>query len=154
MFGTESDDETFDGNWTEIGLESIEETLETQSVEDNSTEAAELNGTNAGEELKERNLTEEQQAILFRIKEVLKRRTREALPSLKTCNKTMVQTETSKVGSVHYNFQHHRLQFNLFYTVVLVVSERLGKIRKGKGKTKSEKKEPYWKRSIENNIKK
>ena len=36
----------------------------------------------------------------------------------------------------------------------LVVSERLGKIRKGKGKTKSEKKEPYWKRRIENNRKK
>ena len=40
------------------------------------------------------------------------------------------------------------------YAVALVVSERLGKIRKGKGKTKSEKKEPYWKRTIENNRKK
>ena len=38
--------------------------------------------------------------------------------------------------------------------MALVFSERLGKIRKGKGKTKSEKKEPYWKRRIENNIKK
>ena len=37
--------------------------------------------------------------------------------------------------------------------MTLVVSEWLGKIRKGKGKTKSEKKEPYWKRRIENNIK-
>ena len=38
--------------------------------------------------------------------------------------------------------------------MALVVSEQLGKIRKGKGKTKSEKKVPYWKRRIENNIKK
>ena len=30
----------------------------------------------------------------------------------------------------------------------------LGKIGKGRGKTKSEKKEPYWKRKKENNIKK
>ena len=30
----------------------------------------------------------------------------------------------------------------------------LGKVRKGKDKTRSEKKEPYWKRRIENNIKK
>ena len=43
--------------------------------------AAQLDRTNKGEELQERNLTEEQQALLFRIKEVLKSRTREALPS-------------------------------------------------------------------------
>ena len=82
-----------------------------QSVEDDSIEAAESDGTNKGEELQERNLTEEQQGILFRIKEVLKSRTRETLPSLKTCDKRIVQTETSTVnnGVRHYNFQHHIL---------------------------------------------
>ena len=45
-------------------------------------------------------------------------------------------------------------QIAITYSVALVASERLGKIGKGKGKTKSEKKEPYWKRRIENNIKK
>ena len=40
------------------------------------------------------------------------------------------------------------------YTVALVASKRLRKIRKGKDKTISEKKESYWKRRIENNIKK
>ena len=44
----------------------------------------------------------------------------------------------------HCNFQHHKLH-NLLYAVALVVSERLGKIRKGKGKAKSEKKEPTGK---------
>ena len=63
-------------------------------------EAAELNGKNKGEELQERNLTEEQQAIIFRLKEVLKSRSREALPSLKTCDKNVVKTETSKVNNV------------------------------------------------------
>ena len=50
-FGTESDDETFDVDWSEIGLESTEEKPETQSVEDDSIESAESNGTNEGEEL-------------------------------------------------------------------------------------------------------
>ena len=36
--------------------------------------------TSEGEELQERNLTEEQQAIIFIIKEVLKSRTRKTLP--------------------------------------------------------------------------
>ena len=34
LFGTESDDKTFYGDWSEIGLESTEETPEKQSVED------------------------------------------------------------------------------------------------------------------------
>ena len=90
LFITES--ETFDGDLSEIVLENTEETRETQSVEDDSVEAVESDGTNEGEHLQERNLTEEQQAILFRIKEVVKSRTREALPSLKTCDKRKVQT--------------------------------------------------------------
>ena len=46
-FGTESDDETFDGDLSEIGLESTEET---QSVKDDHIEVAELDGINEGEE--------------------------------------------------------------------------------------------------------
>ena len=38
--------------------------------------------------------------------------------------------------------------------MALVVSEWLGKNKKGKCKTKSEKEEPFWKRRIENNVKK
>ena len=87
---------SFYGDWNEIGPESREETPETQSVE----EAAQSDGTNEGEELQERNLTEEQQAILFRIKEVLKSKTREALPSLKACAKRIVQTNTFKVSNL------------------------------------------------------
>ena len=60
LFGTESDGKTFDGGWSEIVLESIEETPEIQSVEDESIDTAESNGTNDGEKLQERNLTEEQ----------------------------------------------------------------------------------------------
>ena len=102
----------------------------------------------------ERNLTEEQQAILTRIKEVMKSRTREALPSLKACDKRIVQTETNKVNSVAQYITTGNITDcnNLLYAMALVVSERLGKV--GKGKTKSRKKEPYWKRRIENNIKK
>ena len=69
LFGTESDDEK---HFMGIGLESTEETPEVQSVGDDSIEAAESDRTNKGEELQMMNLTEEQQAIIFRIKEVLK----------------------------------------------------------------------------------
>ena len=134
LFGTEIDDETFYGYWSEIGLESKEETPDTQSVEDDSIEAAELDGTNEGDELQERNLTEEQQAIIFRIKEVLKSRTREVLPSLKTCDKRIVQTKTNKVNNVVQCITTFNITDwnNLLYAVALVVSEWLGKIRKGK----------------------
>ena len=54
LFGTESNDKTFYGGWSEIGLESAEETPEAQSVGDNSIEAAELDWTNEGEELQQR----------------------------------------------------------------------------------------------------
>ena len=142
LFGTESDDETFYGDWSEFGLESTEETPETQSVEDESIEAAESDGTNEGEELQESNLTEEQQALIFRIKEVLKSRTRDALSLLKACDKKIVQTETSKVNNVvQYITTSNIIDCNkLLYAAALAVSERLGKIRKGKGKTNQRRK--------------
>ena len=97
LFGAESDDETFDGDWNETGLES---TKETQSVEDDRIEAAKIGRHKRRREVTERILTEEQQATIFRIKEVLKSRTREAFPSLKACDKRIVQTGTSKVNNV------------------------------------------------------
>ena len=48
LFGTESDDEAFYGDWSEIGLERTDETPETQSLGDNSIEAAESDCTNKG----------------------------------------------------------------------------------------------------------
>ena len=67
-----------------------------------------------------------------------------------------MQTETSKVNNVVQCITTSNITDcnNLLYAVALVVSELSGKIRKGRGRTKSEKKEPYWKRRIENNIKK
>ena len=118
---------TFDADWSEIGVESTEETPETlQSVKDDSIEAAESDWTNEGEELHERNLTEERQAIIFRIKEVLKSRTREALLSLKSCDKRIVQTETSKVNNVVQYITTSDITDcnNLLYAVALVVSEQ------------------------------
>ena len=90
-----------------------------------------------------------------RLKDVLKNRTRVVLPSLKTCDKRAVLTETNKVNTVaKYIPTSNITDCNGLLYVAFVVSERLGKIGKGKGKTKLEKKEPYWKRRIENNIRK
>ena len=77
------------------------------------------------------------------------------MPSLKACDKRIVQTETSKVNNVVLYIMTSNITYcNNLLCCGLVVSEQLGTIRKGKGKTKSEKKEPYWKRRIENNLKK
>ena len=106
--------------------------------------------TKEGDELQDINLTEKEQAILFRIKKVLKSRKREDLPSLKAGDKRIMQTETYKVNSVVQYATTSNITDcnNLLYAVALAVSERLEKIRKGKGKTKSDKKEQYWKRKI------
>ena len=94
---------------------------ETQSVDDDCIEAAESERTNTGEV---RNLTEEQ-AIIFRIEELLKSRTREALPLLKTCDKRIVQTETSKGNNVVQYITTSNITDcnNLLYAVASVVRE-------------------------------
>ena len=63
-------------------------------------EAEESDLENEGGELQEKILTKEKHAILFIIKDVLRSRTSEAFPSLKACDKRIVQTETSKVNNV------------------------------------------------------
>ena len=84
------------------------------------------------------NLSEEHQAIIFRIKEILKSRIIKALQSLKVCGKRIVQTETSKINNVVQYITTSNITDcnNLLYAVALVVSERLGQIMKRKGKTK------------------
>lgn len=64
-----------------------------------------------------------------------------------------MQAETNKVNSVTQYITTDNITDcnNLLYAMALVVSGRLGNV--GKGKKKSGKKEPYWKRRIENNIK-
>ena len=87
------------------------QTPETQSVEDNSIEAAESDGTNEGEELQERNLTEE--ALI-------------------------VQTETSKINNVAQYITMSNITDcnNLLCAATLVVSEWL--IGRGKDKSREE----------------
>ena len=77
------------------------------------------------------------------------------MPSLNACGKRILKTETSKVNNVAQYITSFNITDcnNLLFDVALVVSERLGKIRKGKGQTKSEKKEPYWKKRIEKSMK-
>ena len=67
-----------------------------------------------------------------------------------------METGTSKVNNVVQYITTVNITDcnNLLYAASLVVSEWLGKIMKGKCKTKSEKKEPYWKGKIENNMQK
>ena len=73
------------------------------------------------------NLTQKQQTIIFRIKEVVKSGRREAFPS--QANSVAQYITTSHITCCN----------KLLYAVALVVSEQLRKIRKGKGKTKPKK---------------
>ena len=73
-------------------------------------------------------LTEEQEAILFRTNEVLMSSTREALSSLKACDKRIVQTE--KMSTMQFSklqLPTSQIVLTCIYDVELVVSERLGK---------------------------
>ena len=70
------------------------------------------------------------------------------------CDKRVVVNETNKVNSVAKYIVTDNITEcnNLLYAVAYVVSDRLGKV--GKGRKKPQQKEPMWKRRIENNIKK
>ena len=78
LFGTESYDETFDGDWSEIGLESTRGD-KARSVGDNCLEAAESDGTKEGIYRRGISLKNTSYTTVFRIKNVLKIRTRKAL---------------------------------------------------------------------------
>ena len=101
--------------------------------------------TKEGKELQERN-----QGVLFRTKEVPKSSTRKVFLSLKACYKIIVRSETGKVNNVIQYITSTEITDcnNRLYAVSLDVSERIENIKNGKCKTKSEKKEPYWKISI------
>ena len=123
----------------EVGRE-IESTQEErvenpgEEMSDEAGSAAHADGAYEEEDLEERNVNEEQQSILSRIKEVLMSRAREALPSLKKCDKRTMMIETNKVNSVadYITTSNITACNGLLYAVAFVVSERLGKIGKQK----------------------
>ena len=100
-------------------------------------------------------LDEEEVAIVMEIAEVIEKGRKDKLPALRNVPKKKLLEETAKVDKVLSKFKTHSITktnelFNeLFYAGAFVVTNRLGvKIDKVAGR-----KEPMWKRRLQNKIK-
>ena len=98
--------------------------------------------------------SEEQIAVLRRIKEVYAGTEVQHIPSLKNKNRKEVNAETDLVnGLLHHIGTKNISETNrLMYASAFVIAERLGMIKKRNGGPRKKKKEPWWKRRIERSI--
>ena len=96
-------------------------------------------------------LDEEEVAIVMEIAEVIERGRKDKLPALRNVPKKKLLEETAKVDEVLSKFKTHSITKTneLFYARAFVVTNRLGvKIDKV-----ARRKEPRWKRRLQNKIK-
>ena len=96
-------------------------------------------------------LDEEEVAIVMEIAEVIEASRKDKLPALRNVTKKKLLEETAKIDKVLSKFKAHSITktSELFYSGAVAVTNRLGvKIDKVAGR-----KEPMWKRGLENNIK-
>ena len=102
-----------------------------------------------GEEEQADSLDEEEIAIVMEIAEVIERGRKDKLPALRNVPKRKLLEETAKVDKV-LSITHNITKTNeLLYTGAVVVTNRLGvKIDK-----RAARKEPMWKRKLQNKIK-
>ena len=94
---------------------------------------------------------DEEVDIVIEIAEVIERGRKEKLPTLRNVLKKKLLEETAKVDKVLSKFKTHSITKTneLFYAGAVVVTNRLGvKIDKVAGR-----KEPMWKRRLQNKIK-
>ena len=104
-----------------------------------------------GAEEQANSLDEEEVAIVIEIAEVIERGRKDKLPALTTVSKKKLLEEAAKVDKVLSKFKTHSITKTneLFYAGVFVVTNRLGvKVDKVAGR-----KEPMWKRRLQNKIK-
>ena len=97
------------------------------------------------------NLKEEEVAIIKEIAEVLERTQKDKLSALRDVPKKKLLEETGKVDKVFCKFKTHIITKTneLFYAGAVVITNRLGvKINKA-----AERKEPMWRRRLQNKIK-
>ena len=96
-------------------------------------------------------LDEEEVAIVMEIAEVIEKGRKDKLPALRNVPKKKLLEETAKVDKVSSKFKTHSITKTneLFYAGAFVVTNKLGvKIDKVAGR-----KEPMWKRRLQNKIK-
>ena len=104
-----------------------------------------------GAEKQADSLDEEEVAIFIEIAEVIERGKKDKLPALRTVPKKKLLEETAKVDKVLIKFKAHSITKTneLFCAGAFVITNRLGvQIDKV-----AERKEPMWKRRLQNKIK-
>ena len=96
-------------------------------------------------------LDEEEVAIVMEIAEVIERSGNDKLPVLRNVPKKKLLEQTTKVDKVFSKFKTQSITktIELFYAGAFVVTTRLG-VKIGKV---AERKEPVWKRRLQNKIK-
>ena len=147
---------------TELEIEELERNLAENDSYKEEERGADDTGSNLGEEARDiltsleadeqiGNLEEEEFAITEKIVGVLERRQKDKLPALRDIPKKKLLEETAMVDKVLSKFKIHSITKTneLFYAGAVVVTNRLGvKINKA-----AERKEPMWRRRLQNKIK-
>ena len=136
---------------TESNSAIVEETRSFEALPDHVGEDARNVLPEMGAEEQADSLYEEAVTIVMEIAEVIERSRKDKLPALRNVSKKKLLEETAKVDRVLSKFKTHSITKTneLFYSGAVVVTNRLGvKIDKVAGR-----KEPVWKRRLQNKIK-
>ena len=147
---------------TELEIDKLERNLAENDSYKEEERSADDTCSNLGEEVRDiltaleadeeiGNLEEEEVAIFEEIAGVLERRQKDKLPALRDIPTKELLEETAKVDKVLCKFKTHRITKTneLFYAGAVVVTNRLGvKINRA-----VERKEPMWRRRLQNKIK-
>ena len=129
----------------------VEEASSDEALTDHVGEAVRNVLPEMGAEQQADSLDEEEVVIVMEIAEVIERGRKDRLPTLRNVPKKKLLEETAKVDKVLSKFKTHSIKKTneLFYAGAVVVTNRLGvKIDKVAGR-----KEPMWKRRLQNKIK-
>ena len=129
----------------------VEEAKSVEALPDHVGEDVRNILTEMGVEKEADSLDEEKVTIVMEIAEVIKRGRKDRLPALRNVPKKKLLEETAKVDRVLSKFKTHSITKTneLFYAGAVIVINRLGvKIDKVAGR-----KEPMWKKTLQNKIK-
>ena len=148
---TELEIEELERKVTGSGCVIVEEARSVEALPDHVGEDVRNVLPEMGAEEQTDSLDEEQVAIVMEIAEVIEKGRKDELPALRNVPKKKLLEETVKVDKVLTKFKTYSITKTneLFFAGAVVVTNRLGvKIEKTAGR-----KEPMWKRRLQNKIK-
>ena len=149
---TELEIEELEGKVAGSDSVTVEEARSVEALPGHVGEDVRIVLTEMGAEEQADSLDEEKVNFLMEIAEVIERGTKDKLTAFRNVPKKKLLEETAKVDKVLSEFKTHSITKTneLFYAGAVVVTNRLGvKVDKVAGR-----KEPMWKRRLQNKIKK